>query len=73
MALTKIDRCEKCPAQALVSVAPGASTVPALYFCGHHFDESSTPLALQGWTVLDDERYALELAEAGRSAGGDHA
>lgn len=67
MALTRMDLCDRCTAAALVSVSNTPNHVPALYFCGHHFTESWAGLMSQSWEVVDDQRYALELSEAGIS------
>jgi hypothetical protein len=58
-----IDRCDRCQAQALVSVSNTPNHVPALWFCGHHFNDAWAQLMLQGWDVVEDDRYALELQE----------
>lgn len=74
MALTAIDRCDSNQSeQALVSVTNTPNKVPSLFFCGHHFTQYWTILMATGWEIVDDQRYALELAEAGHSQGGDHA
>lgn len=67
MALTKMDRCDRCSAQAYVSASNTPNHVPALYFCAHHFEEHWAALMSQSWEVVDDQRYALELSEAGIS------
>lgn len=73
MALNKMDRCDRCQAQAYVSVTNTPNHVPSLYFCGHHFSDAWPYLLAQSFDVVDDERYQLELAEAGHSQGGAHA
>jgi hypothetical protein len=51
-ALTALDRCDKCGAQAMVraTLANGE-----LYFCGHHGREMGTPLVLKSVQVYDPE------------------
>lgn len=51
-ALTALDRCDKCGAQAMIraTLANGE-----LYFCGHHGREISSPLVSQSVQVFDPE------------------
>jgi hypothetical protein len=51
-AMTALDRCDKCGAQAMVraTLANGE-----LYFCGHHGREMGTPLVQTALQVFDPE------------------
>jgi hypothetical protein len=67
------DRCDRCGAQALVSVSNTPNHVPFLWFCGHHFGLYWPQLMIQGWEVIEDTREALREAERLVHIGGDHA
>ena len=53
--LTAADRCDRCPARAVVETAklPGRS----LLWCRHHFPLFEDTLDALGATILADERY----------------
>lgn len=59
--LTLADRCEKCRAQAYVSVLLTAKSPAVLHFCGHHYAANADALA--GACAIRDERSKL-LASA---------
>ena len=50
MALRRMDRCDVCPAAAVVLVQMVAGP---LTFCGHHYDEHASALLWQALEVLD--------------------
>lgn len=49
------ERCDRCPALALVSLELEAAT---LAMCGHHYNEHWIALAAAGWEVTRDARSA---------------
>lgn len=44
--LTKVDRCDRCGAAAQVALQLKSGS--ELMFCGHHFEENSAKLTLDG-------------------------
>lgn len=50
-------RCDGCGAEAWVSVA--RVDTGQLDFCLHHYNEHSTVLHAQGYTITNDERYLI--------------
>lgn len=54
----KSRRCDGCGAEAWVSLIADLST-QELDFCAHHYQEHSTLLHAQGWTIQTDERHRL--------------
>ena len=51
-AMTALDRCDKCGAQAMVRATLVSGE---LYFCGHHGREMGTPLVQKALQVFDPE------------------
>jgi len=62
--LTKVDRCGRCSAEALVmAVIPVASSDDLeVIYCGHHFDELELKLKAAGGSVVVDIRPKLNEA-----------
>lgn len=58
MELTKLDRCDRCSAEALVVFACEHGSL--LMFCNHHADQFSDGLAAQGFSRL----HTKELVDA---------
>lgn len=57
--LSRLDRCDRCGAQAFArATLPGADGA-ALFFCGHHFRAHEDALVAAGADILD-ERHRLD-------------
>lgn len=69
--LTKVDRCDRCTAQALVMVViPVAGSDDLdLVFCGHHFTQHEPKLDEAGGSVVVDIRP--QLVQAVKAAHSD--
>ena len=68
MELSAMDRCDRCPAAAMVAVDLGGST---LMFCGHHYRASEDGLIKAGAVKVTDLRDGpppVELSAAQRAA-----
>lgn len=50
------DRCDRCNAQAFVSVKVSSGS---LFFCGHHFRKHESALVSQGAEVLENKTSAI--------------
>lgn len=57
--LNKQDRCDSCPARALVVF--GKPNHGVLMFCGHHANRNLGAAIASGWRV--DDQYCLQLEE----------
>lgn len=57
MALTALDRCDRCMAQAVVQ-ADSLSWMTTLLFCGHHYAEHEGELTRLGVLIVDDRDAA---------------
>ena len=53
MALTALDRCDRCMAQAVVQ-ADSLNWMTTLLFCVHHFREHQAELTRLGVLIMDD-------------------
>lgn len=64
-ALTALDRCDKCSAQAFVRVRMKSG---ALDFCGHHYVEMELQLTAQGAAIEVDSRSLINVKPSESSA-----
>lgn len=58
-ALTAMDRCDRCGAQALVQVL-FVTAGSELLFCNHHFVKHADAIGAQAGLVVTDDRGLLE-------------
>jgi len=56
--LTRLDRCDRCGAQAFVKATLASGDGMELFFCGHHFREHEAKLVASG-AVVQDERHRI--------------
>lgn len=64
MALTALDRCDRCLAQAYVTV-DSLKWASSLMFCSFHYSEHYTALALLGLVVVDERTEDMKWREVG--------
>ena len=55
------DRCDKCYAQAFVSVKLANGQ---LYFCGHHFNKYELNLRESSYEIIDEREYINKKSES---------
>lgn len=53
MALTALDRCDRCMAQAVIT-CDSLNWMTSLLFCGHHYAEHYAELTRLGVLIVDD-------------------
>lgn len=58
--MTKLDRCDRCGAEAMHKFALDSNGDLVLLFCNHHATEHMPSLFAQGWVAVD----AKELISA---------
>lgn len=64
MTLTALDRCDRCMAQAYITV-DSLAWASSLLFCGFHYDEHRTAFALAGLVVVDERSEDMKWREVG--------
>jgi hypothetical protein len=58
---TKLDRCDRCGAQAFVLVKMMSGE---LFFCGHHYAKYESPLNKVAYEVIDDRETINNKSES---------
>lgn len=60
--LTASDRCDRCGAEAFVSVYGEQGT---LLFCGHHFSKHEDKLRSYAWDIVDERKWINHKPSSG--------
>jgi hypothetical protein len=59
--ITKLDRCDRCSAQAFV-IVKGLSG--ELFFCGHHFAEHEEALYNWAYDIIDEREFINKKSQS---------